>query len=238
MVVNQVTSTSQIGKCMTPQHSCSSALSLRDAPLGRKDIRTSPPMHPSLPLPPTLLQAHHRLQLGCRAPHMESGIMTAACRAGGNEIRFGCTVTLIALQRLQARSHRSEGDIDKSKYPVRFVSYRIKTNRRKGEESILCSVYAERRLFGKHQVARSSDSSCNRDDAVRSLVSANGYPRYPSELQTFSPSPSPWSVVRGPWIDPSTAEQPHLTSPHLTCRPSPWMNVYPAFPLLRFHLLF
>jgi hypothetical protein len=79
--------------------------------------------------------------------------MTAACRAGGNEIRFGRTVTLITLQRLQARSHRSEDDMDRSKYPVRFVSYRIKTNRRKGKEStcVLRSVYAERRLFGKHQ---------------------------------------------------------------------------------------
>jgi hypothetical protein len=55
-----------------------------------------------------------------------------SCWEKRDNIWLYCTVTLIALQRLQARSHGSNDDIYRSKYS-RSDLHRIKTNRSKGK---------------------------------------------------------------------------------------------------------
>jgi hypothetical protein len=118
MAVNQHISNWQMD-FKTP-HACSPALLLGMChSVGRisehpHNASESPTPSHALPSPPSLtdlqcsLAQTLTLDVGAaltaagtrlEAPHMESGVMTAAYRARGNEIRFGCTVTLIALQR-------------------------------------------------------------------------------------------------------------------------------------------
>jgi hypothetical protein len=148
-----LTNTSQIGKCILRPaallsgmcHSCYSVGRVSEHPHNASE---SPLHHP------TLFQAHHgtfacrladlqcslaqtltlevgaaltQQELGWRAPHMESGIMTAACHAGGNEIRFGCNFGCSPTVAATVRKMRY-----RSKYPVRSVSYRRPTG---GKES-------------------------------------------------------------------------------------------------------
>jgi hypothetical protein len=72
---------------------------------------------------------------------MESGIMTAACRAGGNEIRFGCN---FGCSPTVAATVRKMIYIDLN---TRSDLYRIGDQ----QEERKVPVYAERRLFAKQQ---------------------------------------------------------------------------------------